>query len=115
LEQRFIEHLDNEIHFSLLRARYHFQLKYTPGKNSDKRKIHLFLADEFMIMNNVLDNEQGFYFDQNRIILGSEFQFSQVSSLSLSYIHWYQYRYTRRETDYFHSRHILRITLHQQF
>lgn len=83
-----------------LRFRYRFQLSYKPA-NSLKLK----LGDEIMINQGkiIVYNT----FDQNRIYLSFEKEFSSSVSLEWTYMHWYQQRPSGNQ--YF-SRDILRFT-----
>ena len=105
VEERFvrknngIELLDG--HNFNMRYRFKLQYQFWLGKN---KKDNLKLSNELMVNSGANVN----FFDQNRLYLGFEHNFTKKLSVEIGYLRWYQ---QRTQFDTYFQRDIVRFTL----
>lgn len=105
VEERFvrknngIELLDG--HNFNMRYRFKLQYQYWLGKY---KKDNLKLSNELMVNSGANVN----FFDQNRLYLGFEHNFTKKLSVEIGYLRWYQ---QRTQFDTYFQRDIVRFTL----
>jgi hypothetical protein len=84
-----------------MRYRLRLQYLYQIGK---KRNSTLKASNELMVNSGKNVN----FFDQNRIYLAYEYNFSKKLSAEIGYLRWYQ---QRRQFDTYFQRDIIRLTV----
>lgn len=88
------------------RFRYRLQVKFPlSGSGSNASRSELKTANEIMV------NDRGNFFDQNRFYLSTDYKLNETFSVELGYVWIYQ---QRSGTDEFFSRHVVRFTLTQR-
>jgi hypothetical protein len=91
--------------FYVARFRYRVQLRY-PVKKESENPVIIKAAEEIMV------NDRGNFFDQNRIYLSGEIPLSRRSSVEVGYLFIYQQRF---RTENFLNRNVWRISFLQRF
>jgi hypothetical protein len=86
----------------VMRLRYRFQMRIPLSVKENKTITSLKIAEEIMV------NQTGNFFDQNRINASVEFYLTKNFSLEPGYIFIYQQRFNAEE---FYARHVFRFSL----
>jgi hypothetical protein len=106
VDNRFFEISENQSIWEdsryVMRLRYRFQIKMPLSVKENKTTSSLKVAEEVMV------NQTGNFFDQNRISTSVEFYLTKNFSFEPGYIFLYQQRFNTQE---FYARHVFRFSL----